>query len=99
MPSITSKNSTPHPAGRPIGMLYNTSQEVRATAILTVPAAMSCRLSSLLQPPTARRSLLMASADVYAFLIDASSASNKAMTTSYLTIGEVPYLPLCFTWT
>ena len=77
-------------------MMYSTFQELRATATLIIPAAMSCRLSSLLQPPTSRH-LLQASADVFAFLLDASSASNKAVTTSYLTIGEVPYPPLCFT--
>ena len=94
VPSISSKRSPPQPTWRPIRMPYSTSQALRATATLTVRTAMSCRLSSLLQTPTARRSLLLASADVFAFLIDASSASNKAMTTSYLTIGEVPYPPL-----
>jgi len=47
-----------------------------------------CRVLGLLQNQSIRRSLL-STGDVYSFLIDSSSASNKAVTTSYLTLGEV----------
>ena len=49
-----------------------------------------CRLLASLQSSVVRWSLLSsAGADVYSFLIDASTASSKAMTTTYLTVGEV----------
>ena len=50
-----------------------------------------------MQSSAVRRSQLAVvavdSSDVYGFFIDASSASSKAMTTSYLTVGEVRGLP------
>ena len=51
-------------------------------------------MSGLVQSSAMRRLLLASeSADVYSFIIDASSASSKTMTTSYMTLGEVRDFP------
>ena len=46
-----------------------------------------------MQSSAVRRSLHAVAAgdssDAYSFIVDASSASSKAVTTSYLTVGEV----------
>ncbi len=61
-----------------------------ALAAVRIPV-LSLRVPSLPLASSQRRSLLSAAVTggVYSFLIEASSASSKAQTNSYLTIGEV----------
>ena len=61
-----------------------------------VSGSVACRVLGAVQSSPARGLLLSSAASAYSFVIDASSASSKAVTTSYLTVGQVsePSVPL-----